>query len=560
MNIPAFEYEDSIIVVYCGLAFPEDDMLGIDLVIPDISYLKENEEKVKGFFITHGHEDHIGAIPYVMKELNVPIYATKLTNGLIENKLKEHGLLTKVKRKVVKYGQHINLGNFRVEFIRTNHSIQDAAALAATDPECTRNMIIKCASRQFKKGDVLHWWHEGFADGLPRGVRTMISDDRLFLPLAACEYAEVSGDAAIFDEQIPYLVNTEIPYGQQNIYCEMERSDDTETLYEHCCRAVELSFELRGAHGLPLMGTGDWNDGMDAVGWDGGESVVVGWLLLLAARALLPVCKKRGDTARAMLFERESAALRAVIESNAWDKNRYIRAFFGDGTSLGSADCSECAVDCVSECFAVFANAVHAREAFETVLAALTDPVNGLIRLLSPPFDGKTRNAVGYIEGYLPGVRENGGQYTHAAAWCIIAACRLGMADTADSLFKMINPIEHGSANSIERYKGEPYAVAGDVYSVGRLAGRAGWTLYTGSAAWLYRAAVENILGIRKRETKLFVEPCTVLDAFSFEYRFGNTVYSVDMHRSASNAKERHGACVELVDDGKVHNLSLEYR
>ena len=286
----------------------------------------------------------------------------------------------------------------------------------------------------------------------------------------------------------------------------------------------------------------------------------IGWLLLLAARALLPVCKKRGDTARAILFERESAALRAAIESNAWDKNRYIRAFFGDGTSLGSTDCSECAVDCVSECFAVFANAVHAREAFETVLAALTDPVNGLIRLLTPPFDGKTRNAVGYIEGYLPGVRENGGQYTHAAAWCIIAACRLGMADTADSLFKMINPIEHGSANSIERYKGEPYAVAGDVYSVGRLAGRAGWTLYTGSAAWLYRAAVENILGIRKRGTKLFVEPCTVLDAFSFEYRFGNTVYSVDMHRSASNAKERHGACVELVDDGKVHNLSLEYR
>lgn len=301
----------------------------------------------------------------------------------------------------------------------------------------------------------------------------MISDDRLFLPLAACEYAEVSGDAAIFDEQIPYLADMKIPYGQQNIYCEMEMSDDKETLYEHCCRAVELSFELRGAHGLPFMGTGDWNDGMDAVGSDGGESVVVGWLLLLAARALLPVCKKRGDTARAMLFERESAALRAAIESNAWDKNRYIRAFFGDGTSLGSADCSECAVDCVSECFAVFANAVHAREAFETVLAALTDPVNGLIRLLTPPFDGKTRNAVGYIEGYLPGVRENGGQYTHAAAWCIIAACRLGMADTADSLFKMINPIEHGSANSIERYKGEPYAVAGDVYRCGRLAGRA---------------------------------------------------------------------------------------
>lgn len=134
MNITAFEYEDNIIVVDCGLSFPEDDMLGIDLVIPDISYLKDNIDKVKGFFITHGHEDHIGAIPYVLREINVPIYATKLTIGIIDHKLKEHNMLTKVKRKVVKYGQHINLGSFRVEFIKTNHSIQDAAALAIYSP------------------------------------------------------------------------------------------------------------------------------------------------------------------------------------------------------------------------------------------------------------------------------------------------------------------------------------------------------------------------------------------------------------------------------------------
>ncbi|MBO5057810.1 MAG: ribonuclease J [Lachnospiraceae bacterium] len=134
MNITAFEYEDSIIVVDCGLSFPEDDMLGIDLVIPDITYLRNNLEKVKGFMITHGHEDHIGALPYVLKDINVPIYATRLTMGLIENKLKEHNLINNVKRKVVKFGQSINLGQFRVEFIKTNHSIVDAAALAIYSP------------------------------------------------------------------------------------------------------------------------------------------------------------------------------------------------------------------------------------------------------------------------------------------------------------------------------------------------------------------------------------------------------------------------------------------
>ncbi len=134
MNITAFEYEDSIIVVDCGLAFPEDDMYGIDLCVPDITYLQENLDRVKGFFITHGHEDHIGALPYVLREINVPIYATKLTIGLIDHKLEEHNMLQKVKRKVVKYGQHINLGAFRVEFVKTNHSIQDAAALAIYTP------------------------------------------------------------------------------------------------------------------------------------------------------------------------------------------------------------------------------------------------------------------------------------------------------------------------------------------------------------------------------------------------------------------------------------------
>ena len=134
MNMTAFEYEDSIIVVDCGMAFPSDDMLGIDLVIPDVSYLKNNIDKVKGFVITHGHEDHIGALPYVLRDVPAPVYGTKLTIGLIENKLKEHNMMKTVRRKVVKHGQSINLGCFRIEFIKTNHSIADASALAIFSP------------------------------------------------------------------------------------------------------------------------------------------------------------------------------------------------------------------------------------------------------------------------------------------------------------------------------------------------------------------------------------------------------------------------------------------
>jgi ribonuclease J len=134
MNMTAFCYGDSIIVVDCGMAFPDADMPGVDLVIPDVSFLEENVDKVKGFFITHGHEDHIGAIPYVLRKINVPIYATKLTMGIIDHKLEEHHMEDTVRRKIVKYGSIINSGDFRVEFIRTNHSIQDAAALAIYTP------------------------------------------------------------------------------------------------------------------------------------------------------------------------------------------------------------------------------------------------------------------------------------------------------------------------------------------------------------------------------------------------------------------------------------------
>ena len=150
MNITAFEYEDSIIVVDCGMSFPEDDMLGIDCVIPNVSYLKKNIDKVKGFVITHGHEDHIGALPYILKDINVPVYATRLTVAILESKLSEKNMLKTTKRKIVKYGQSINLGCFRIEFIRTNHSISDAASLAIYSPVgIIQGRLYSCVRRPY---------------------------------------------------------------------------------------------------------------------------------------------------------------------------------------------------------------------------------------------------------------------------------------------------------------------------------------------------------------------------------------------------------------------------
>ena len=133
-NITVFEYENDIIVVDCGLAFPEDEMLGVDLVIPDITYLEKNKEKIRGMFITHGHEDHIGAIPYFLKKINVPIYATRLTCGLIRNKLEEHKLLKSTKLIEVNQGETVKAGKFSIEFIRSSHSIPDSVALAIKSP------------------------------------------------------------------------------------------------------------------------------------------------------------------------------------------------------------------------------------------------------------------------------------------------------------------------------------------------------------------------------------------------------------------------------------------
>lgn len=436
--------------------------------------------------------------------------------------------------------------------------LQDVLSLLLTDPERAKKQLLICASKQFKKGDVLHWWHDS-----GRGVRTKISDDRLFLPYAAAEYAAVTGDYDIFKEKITYLEEVSIEEGRKDAYCMMPDSDYAETLYMHCVRAIDVSL-TEGRHGLPLMGSGDWNDSMDNVGDDGGESVFLAFFTVLAIDKFLTVARHFGDAERYEQFSAKSREIRTQIEKNAWNGEHYIRAFFADGTALDGLT-GGCQIDCVSECFAVFSEAEHSREAFESVLKNLVDRENGLVRLLTPPFDSKCRKDVGYIQGYLPGIRENGGQYTHAAAWCVIAACKLGMSETAQLLFDLINPANHGDIMNVDRYGGEPYAAAGDVYSIGKNAGRAGWTWYTGAAAWLYRAAIEWLLGITKRGDRLLINPCTDMKSFTVEYRYGNndgTTYIIECTQTGNSRLTADGCDVEfitLADDGRIHRIYREF-
>ncbi len=441
--------------------------------------------------------------------------------------------------------------------------LQDTLSLIFTNPDALRNQIIIACSRQFEEGDVQHWWHPPMGVG----VRTRITDDLLWLPYAVAAYIRSTGDYSVLIENVPYIKGPVLLEKQHEVMFTPQISELEESVYEHCKKTIEVTHF--GKHGLPLMGGGDWNDGMNEVGKEGkGESVWLAWFLYTMLGEFIPLCYHEGDEEYAKELEQKREALIQSIEEYTWDGNWYLRAFYDDGTRMGSKENDECRIDSISQSWSVISKGAK-KERAQTALSSawkyLIREEDYISLLLAPPFD-KTKNNPGYIKNYIPGIRENGGQYTHAAIWLAIATAMIGNYKMAYTLFTMLNPIQItlDKRNAL-RYEKEPYVMIADISLSPPYTGRGGWSWYTGSAGWMYQGLVSWFLGIRKEQDYLIIDPATPenFGDYSIQYKFRTSSYEINIQSRSKgilqteelicDGEKIKGNRVKLVDDGRNH-------